>query len=81
VPRFNHHRAAAVGADAVAHHHHGANLEQRGASVLAYIDGFWLCFRFAITVFIVVASSPMRRRGPFTPAPFKFVKMRRPVST
>ena len=44
---------------------------QREASVLAYIDGFWLCFWFAIAALVVVAFITRAPAGPFTPEPFK----------
>jgi DHA2 family multidrug resistance protein len=48
---------------------------EREANVLAYIDGFWLCFWFAIAALIVVAFITRAPAGPFTPEPFKFAKM------
>jgi DHA2 family multidrug resistance protein len=36
---------------------------QREANVLAYIDGFWLCFWLAIAALILVSLSPGRRPG------------------
>jgi MFS transporter, DHA2 family, multidrug resistance protein len=47
-----------------------AALVAREANVLAYIDGFWLCFWFAITALVIVALITRAPRGPFTPAPF-----------
>ena len=41
----------------------------REANVLAYIDGFWLCFWLAITALVVVALITRAPPGPFTPAP------------
>ena len=48
---------------------------QREANVLAYIDGFWLCFWFAIAALIVVSFIARAPAGPFTPEPFKFAKI------
>ena len=48
---------------------------EREANVLAYIDGFWLCFWFAIAALGVVAFITRAPAGPFTPEPFKFAKM------
>jgi DHA2 family multidrug resistance protein len=48
---------------------------QREANVLAYIDGFWLCFWLAITGLVVVAFVTRAPTGPFTPEPFKFAKI------
>jgi DHA2 family multidrug resistance protein len=47
----------------------------REANVLAYIDGFWLCFWFAIAALGFVALITRAPPGPFTPAPFGFAKM------
>jgi MFS transporter, DHA2 family, multidrug resistance protein len=47
-----------------------AALVQREANVLAYIDGFWLTFWFAITALGVVALMTRAPPGPFTPVPF-----------
>lgn len=47
---------------------------QREANVLAYIDGFWLCFWFAIAALGFVALITRAPPGPFTPAPFGFAK-------
>ncbi len=47
---------------------------QREANVLAYIDGFWLCFWLAIAALIVVAFITPPPPGPFTPEPFGFAK-------
>jgi DHA2 family multidrug resistance protein len=52
-----------------------ASLVQREANVLAYIDGFWLCFWFAIAGLVVVACMTRAPAGPFTPEPFKFAKI------
>jgi MFS transporter, DHA2 family, multidrug resistance protein len=51
------------------------SLVQREANVLAYIDGFWLCFWFAIAGLVVVACMTRAPAGPFTPEPFKFAKI------
>jgi MFS transporter, DHA2 family, multidrug resistance protein len=51
-----------------------ASLVQREANVLAYIDGFWLCFWFAIAGLVVTACMTRAPPGPFTPEPFKFAK-------
>ena len=48
---------------------------QREANVLAYIDGFWLCFWLAMAALGVVALITRAPPGPFTPAPFGFAKM------
>lgn len=48
---------------------------QREANVLAYIDGFWLCFWFAVVGLVVVACMTRAPAGPFTPEPFKFAKI------
>jgi DHA2 family multidrug resistance protein len=47
---------------------------QREANVLAYIDGFWLCFWLAMTALFFVALITRAPPGPFTPAPFGFAK-------
>jgi DHA2 family multidrug resistance protein len=47
---------------------------QREANVLAYIDGFWLCFWLAMAALFVVALITRAPPGPFTPAPFGFAK-------
>ncbi|WP_024514931.1 MFS transporter [Bradyrhizobium sp. Tv2a-2] len=52
-----------------------ASLVQREANVLAYIDGFWLCFWFAIAGLVVTACITRAPPGPFTPEPFKFAKI------
>jgi len=52
-----------------------ASLVQREANVLAYIDGFWLCFWFALAGLVVVACMTRAPAGPFTPEPFKFAKL------
>jgi DHA2 family multidrug resistance protein len=48
---------------------------QREANVLAYIDGFWLCFWLALAGLGVIALITRAPPGPFTPAPFGFAKM------
>ena len=52
-----------------------SGLVQREANVLAYIDGFWLCFWLAMVALGVVALITRAPPGPFTPAPFGFAKM------
>ncbi|MGY2902201.1 MFS transporter [Bradyrhizobium sp. URHC0002] len=47
---------------------------QREANVLAYIDGFWLCFSLAMAALFCVALITRAPPGPFTPAPFGFAK-------
>ena len=47
---------------------------QREANVLAYIDGFWLCFWLAIIALILVSLITRAPPGPFTPEPFGVVK-------
>jgi MFS transporter, DHA2 family, multidrug resistance protein len=49
-------------------------LIQREANVLAYIDGFWLCFWLAMAALISVALITRAPPGPFTPVPFGFAK-------
>jgi DHA2 family multidrug resistance protein len=51
-----------------------AALVQREANVLAYIDGFWLCFWLAILAMILVALMTRAPPGPFTPQPFAAAK-------
>jgi DHA2 family multidrug resistance protein len=51
-----------------------ASLVQREANVLAYIDGFWLCFWIAMLAMIVVALMTRAPPGPFTPQPFGVAK-------
>jgi len=52
-----------------------ASRVQREANVLAYIDGFWLCFWCAIAGLGVTALITRAPPGPFTPEPFKFAKL------
>ncbi len=47
---------------------------QREANVLAYIDGFWLCFWLAIAALILVSLVTRAPPGPFTPEPFGAAK-------
>ena len=47
---------------------------QREANVLAYIDGFWLCFWLAMATLFCVALITRAPPGPFTPEPFGFAK-------
>jgi DHA2 family multidrug resistance protein len=47
---------------------------QREANVLAYIDGFWLCFWLAMAALFFIALITRAPPGPFTPAPFGFAK-------
>jgi DHA2 family multidrug resistance protein len=47
---------------------------QREANVLAYIDGFWLCFYLAIAGLVLVALVTRAPPGPFAPAPFGVAK-------
>jgi DHA2 family multidrug resistance protein len=49
-------------------------LVQREANVLAYIDGFWLCFFAAIAGLICVIPMTAAPPGPFTPEPFGAAK-------
>lgn len=49
-------------------------LVQREANVLAYIDGFWLCFWLAMAALGLTALITRAPPGPFTPAPFGFAK-------
>lgn len=46
----------------------------REANTLAYIDGFWLCFCFAMAGLFFTALMTRAPPGPFTPAPFGFAK-------
>ncbi|MBR0844483.1 MFS transporter [Bradyrhizobium liaoningense] len=52
-----------------------ASIVQREANVLAYIDGFWLCFWLAIAALGFVALITRAPPGPFTPEPFGFARM------
>lgn len=52
-----------------------ASFVQREANVLAYIDGFWLCFWLAMAALGFIALTTRAPPGPFTPAPFGFAKM------
>jgi DHA2 family multidrug resistance protein len=47
---------------------------QREANVLAYIDGFWLCFWLAMAALFFVALITRAPPGPFTSAPLGFAK-------
>jgi MFS transporter, DHA2 family, multidrug resistance protein len=47
----------------------------REANVLAYIDGFWLCFWLAIAALILVGLITRAPPGPFTPEPFGAAKV------
>lgn len=49
-------------------------LVQREANVLAYIDGFWLCFWLAIAALGLTALITRAPPGPFTPSPFGAAK-------
>jgi DHA2 family multidrug resistance protein len=51
-----------------------AALVQREANVLAYIDGFWLCFWLAIAALLLVSLMTRAPPGPFTPEPFGVAK-------
>ena len=51
-----------------------AALVQRESNVLAYIDGFWICFWFAILGLLVVSLMTRAPPGPFTPEPFGVAK-------
>ncbi len=51
-----------------------AGIVQREANVLAYIDGFWLCFWLAMAALGFIALITRAPPGPFTPAPFGFAK-------
>ena len=46
----------------------------REANVLAYIDGFWLCFWFAMAALVVVSLITRAPPGPFTPESFGVAK-------
>jgi DHA2 family multidrug resistance protein len=47
---------------------------QREANVLAYIDGFWLCFWLAMAGLACVSLITRAPPGPFTPEPFGAAK-------
>jgi len=47
---------------------------QREANVMAYLDGFWLCFWLALAALFCVALITRAPPGPFTPAPFGFAR-------
>lgn len=47
-----------------------ANMVQREANVLAYIDGFWLTFYIAVFGLLAVALMTQAPAGPFSPKPF-----------
>jgi DHA2 family multidrug resistance protein len=49
-------------------------LVQREANVLAYIDGFWLCFWLAMAALVFVSLVTRAPPGPFTPEPFGVAK-------
>jgi DHA2 family multidrug resistance protein len=51
-----------------------AALVQREANVLAYIDGFWLCFWLAIAGLLVISLMIPAPPGPFKPEPFGVAK-------
>ena len=51
-----------------------AALVQRESNVLAYIDGFWLTFWIAIVALGFVALMTRAKPGPFTPAPFAWMR-------
>ncbi|MCG2669377.1 MFS transporter [Bradyrhizobium sp. GCM10023182] len=51
-----------------------ASFVAREANVLAYIDGFWLCFWLAVAGLGFIALITRAPPGPFTPAPFGFAK-------
>ena len=51
-----------------------AALVRREANVLAYIDGFWLCFWLAIAGLFVISLMVRAPPGPFTPEPFGVAK-------
>lgn len=51
-----------------------ASLVQREANVLAYIDGFWLCFWLAMLALVVMSLMTRAPAGPFTPKPFGVAK-------
>jgi MFS transporter, DHA2 family, multidrug resistance protein len=47
----------------------------REANVLAYIDGFWLCFWLAMAALLAVAFITRAPPGPFCHTPFGFAAM------
>jgi DHA2 family multidrug resistance protein len=49
-------------------------LVQREANVLAYIDGFWLCFWLAMAGLVMVSLTTRAPPGPFAPEPFGVAK-------
>jgi len=51
-----------------------AELVQREANVLAYIDGFWLCFWIGMLALFVVALIKRAPAGPLSPVPFGLVR-------
>jgi DHA2 family multidrug resistance protein len=51
-----------------------AAIVQREANVLAYIDGFRLCFLLAVAGLLVIALMTPAPPGPFTPEPFGVFK-------
>ena len=51
-----------------------SSLVARESNVLAYIDGFWLCFWLAMAALFLVALITRAPPGPFTSAPFKVAK-------
>ena len=54
--------------------HHRNRRLQRESNVLAYIDGFWICFWFAILALLVVSLMTRAPPGPFTPERFGVAK-------
>jgi len=46
----------------------------REANVLAYIDGFWLCFWLAIAALALMVPITRAPPGPLTPAPLGVAK-------
>jgi DHA2 family multidrug resistance protein len=47
-----------------------AGIVQRESNVLAYIDGFWLCFYFAIAGLLCLVFITRAPQGPLSPTPF-----------